>query len=772
IQFFSYKFVTNLFRMINFYKNCFKFLLIFQPTVLTTPKMDFQTQDWLVKEDGIFKHIAHEDVYEEGPNGGRSLHDIFIQSVKNNPTKDFLGTVDPEMECVNYITYLQSYNKVMKMADFLQREGVENRDIVGILSLNREEWFISEQAILRLKSISCPLFHSYGPEALKYILEQTELETLFIDIPRFPLLNQTLELMNNNSHLKRIIYFGKLENESLSQEFKNSKIALFSYDEIIKKSVVPELLLEDVPNIRLQSNDVTLLSDFIQNKSKNLYDETTEEQNLLLEDEELTLSKDKNKGSDIINTNLNESNTNLYEKESNTNLYEKESNMNDKNILNTNMNEKKSNMNNKRRTSKSFDKELDDVITICYTSGTSGKPKGVLLTDSNFIALITGFSCGIGGKPLLPLGENFVYFSYLPLAHSMEKIIFYICISISGKIGFCLNARTRLSEDMAIIRPKLLPGVPLVFEKIKEKIETEVKKKSFLTQWFFNMALDYKIKSQRNYPGQKLSSYFLDLLAFNQIRKKFGNNLDFALSGSAAIKQEVVEFFQAVFSIRIYQGYGQSESLAANTLQTPQSTSNSGVGIPIPSVMVKFVEFDKNDPRREICLKGQCVFKGYFRDPEQTAEVLKDGWLHTGDMGYFDDNELKINGRIKRTFKLKNGEFIAPEQIEILYKFDDFYCTMVDTTNDGSHAILIGFTTEQNINEEIVQNSFKKQTKKLLENKRLTKHSQPVWLIIVKTKQTFEQSEHLTPTGKPMTWKIKRDYGELINRLNEQQQIY
>ncbi|KAF7670564.1 Long-chain-fatty-acid--CoA ligase 5, partial [Astathelohania contejeani] len=178
----------------------------------------------------------------------------------------------------------------------------------------------------------------------------------------------------------------------------------------------------------------------------------------------------------------------------------------------------------------------EDLATICYTSGTSGKPKGVMLTHLNFISVISTFNQVRGSESIFTVGENDYYLSYLPLAHAMERMCVSTLIAVGGKIGFYSGNPKNLQLDIKILQPTILVGVPRVFNIFKERISEIVNKKGIIVRTLFNLAVRYKIYRQKE---GIYENYFLDALLFNKVKKEFGGKISKILSGSAPLNPDV-----------------------------------------------------------------------------------------------------------------------------------------------------------------------------------------------------------------------------------------
>lgn len=313
-----------------------------------------------------------------------------------------------------------------------------------------------------------------------------------------------------------------------------------------------------------------------------------------------------------------------------------------------------------------------DVWTICFTSGTSGMPKGVVLKHQNFVTAISAVFKMTQGDPLITISEGETHLSYLPLAHIMERVIMGVVCSLGGKIGFYQGNILRMLDDLATLKPTLFITVPRVLNRFYEKVLTKVREGSSLKKFIFNFAYGYK-KSSLEESGSLKNALF-DPLVFKKIREQLGGRVHCVLTGSAPISEEVLQFFRVCLSCPVYEGYGQTETCGTSLITmigdwTPGFLTAPFIGCEIKLVDVPEMEYfssDQPNPRGEICIRGGNCFSGYYKDAANTAEVLdSDGWVHTGDIGSFDpQGRTKIIDRKKNIFKLAQGEYIAPEKIE------------------------------------------------------------------------------------------------------------
>lgn len=342
--------------------------------------------------------------------------------------------------------------------------------------------------------------------------------------------------------------------------------------------------------------------------------------------------------------------------------------------------------------------ESNDLCVICYTSGTTGDPKGVMLTHGNIIADAGAAFSTFPGD--FKLGNQDAHLSFLPLAHVFEQLIVAALITVGAKIGFYRGDVLKLLEDIALIKPTIFPAVPRLLNRVYMKINAAISDGSTLKQFLFNRAIESKRSLLRQ--GIVTRDSFWDKLVLKKVQARLGGRLRLMITGAAPISAETLEFFRAAFGCEVLEGYGQTETCAAATLtQFGDYSSDLGghVGGVLPCVEMKLVDIpdmdyratDKPNPRGEVCFRGSNVFQGYYKMEKKTAETIdKDGWCHTGDVGMvFPNGTLKIIDRKKHLFKLSQGEYIAPEKIENVYLRAP-YIQQVFVHGDSLKSSLVG----------------------------------------------------------------------------------
>ncbi|KAJ3440272.1 long-chain-fatty-acid--coa ligase [Anaeramoeba flamelloides] len=313
--------------------------------------------------------------------------------------------------------------------------------------------------------------------------------------------------------------------------------------------------------------------------------------------------------------------------------------------------------------------EPEDIATIMYTSGTTGTPKGVILTHQNLIASITGCLLESRFKP----SEKDTHFSFLPLAHILERTLLNVVTAMGGKIGFFAGDYRNLLHDLVALKPTIFVGVPRVFQRIYDSIMLEISKKSKFHQYLFQLALNSKREALKNESTTPLWDY----LFFNAIRDRFGGRVNLLISGSAPLPKKIYEFYQLAVTPHTIQGYGLSETGAACTVNWVKGSKTYDCGSTCVCNEIKLVDvpemnyFSKNGILQgEIWVRGFNVFQGYYKNEELTNQVLtKEGWFKTGDIGEITKlGTLKIIDRKKNIFKLAQGEYVASEYLEDLYQ--------------------------------------------------------------------------------------------------------
>ncbi|PKI44483.1 hypothetical protein CRG98_035118 [Punica granatum] len=305
------------------------------------------------------------------------------------------------------------------------------------------------------------------------------------------------------------------------------------------------------------------------------------------------------------------------------------------------------------------------ICTIMYTSGTSGDPKGVMLTHENLATFVSGMDLFMEQFEDKMTVDD-VYLSFLPLAHILDRMIEEYFFHNGASVGYYHGNLDELRDDLMALKPTFLAGVP---RKALEELNP-------VRRRVFDMLYNHKLGWMKSGYKQKEASPVADLLAFRKVKARLGGRLRLVVSGGAPLSPEVEEFLRVTCCAFFVTGYGLTETCGAATLGIPDEMCMLGavgvVGVynelrleEVPEMGYNPLE---NPSRGEICLRGKTVFSGYYKDPELTSESIRDGWFHTGDIGEILPNGvIKIIDRKKNLIKLSQGEYVALEHLENVY---------------------------------------------------------------------------------------------------------
>jgi long-chain acyl-CoA synthetase len=304
-----------------------------------------------------------------------------------------------------------------------------------------------------------------------------------------------------------------------------------------------------------------------------------------------------------------------------------------------------------------------DWATLLYTSGTTGEPKGVVLTHEQAMAEVRAILA------ILPLTERDTSLSFLPYAHILGRVEAWTSVASGFTLAFA-ESIDRLRFNLIDIRPTLLIAVPRIFEKLYAAIRSQAEANPALQKlfsWGLGVGRDISLSRIASKPvrGELLAKKILaDTLVFRTVQKKLGGRLRFAFSGGAPLARDIAEFFHGI-GVLILEGYGLTETTAAIAANTPLSYKFGTVGRPLEGADIQIAADG------EILVKGPMVMKEYYRQPEANTQSFSDGYFHTGDIGEFDeDGFLRITDRKKDLIKTAGGKYVAPQKLENLLKFN------------------------------------------------------------------------------------------------------
>ncbi|CAA0167989.1 AMP-dependent synthetase/ligase [Tenacibaculum maritimum] len=416
--------------------------------------------------------------------------------------------------------------------------------------------------------------------------------------------------------------------------------------------------------------------------------------------------------------------------------------------------------------------KTDDLATLIYTSGTTGRPKGVMLSHGNIVSDV------LSSEKRVPLvyGQEKAL-SFLPTCHIFERMILYLYQYCGVSIYFA-EAIDKLSENAQEIKPHVMTAVPRLYEKIYDKIYAKgtdlkgIKKKLFF--WSIELGLKYEPYGANGWWYEKQLSIARKLI-FSKWQAALGGQLKLMVSGSAPLQARLARVFAAA-GMPVMEGYGLTET---SPVISVNDVRNGGfkigtVGRIIDDVEVKIAEDD------EILIKGPNVMQGYYKDPEKTSEVLKNGYFHTGDTGEINDGFLKITGRKKEMFKTSGGKYVVPPLLEGQLKQSRFIeQVMVIGEGEKMPAAFI------QPNFEFLKEWAKRHSLSFPSNEALISHPKVIeriqeevttcnakfgkWERIKRFELTADEwsidGGHLTPTMKMKRKIIKEIYKDLYNKI-------
>ncbi len=416
-----------------------------------------------------------------------------------------------------------------------------------------------------------------------------------------------------------------------------------------------------------------------------------------------------------------------------------------------------------------------DILTIIYTSGTTGNPKGVILTHSNLVSNITS------SASFMPIDDNDVLLSFLPLCHSFERMAgYYTAMSCGATIAYAESVET-VRDNLAEIHPTIMTSVPRLFERIYNRIKNQVESAPAARRKIFNWAIKVGSEYAKAQKAKKIPASLsfqhriADKLVFQKLKKATGGRIKYFVSGGAALGREYGEFFEAV-GLKIIEGYGLTESSPVISANRLDDYKFGTVGKPIPGVEVKIA------PDGEILARGPNIMTGYWNNKKATEEAIdKDGWLHTGDIGIFDaDGFLVITDRKKHMFVSSGGKNIYPQPIEGMFlqsKYIDQFVLIGDRRMFLSALIVpdfdavreyadrnkIAYTSDEDlVSKEEIYQIIDKEVATL--QKDLSNYERVRKFVLLSKPLSLEGGE-LTPTLKMRRKVIEEKYQNLIEEM-------
>lgn len=418
----------------------------------------------------------------------------------------------------------------------------------------------------------------------------------------------------------------------------------------------------------------------------------------------------------------------------------------------------------------------EDLATIIYTSGTTGEPKGVMLTHKAFTSNIKAVSAG------LPIKSTDRSLAVLPLSHIFERTVFYVLCANGVAIHYCASF-DQIAPHLQEVKPTIMTAVPRLFESVYHKIVKKGRSAGGVKTKLFNWALEvgqeyWDKKEHRQFvsPALAAKQALASKLVFSKWREGVGGAMRFFVSGGAPLSKKLSYAFWAA-GIPILQGYGMTEACVA-CANRPDNNKVASIGIPFDGIEMKI-----DESNGEILIRGENVMQGYFNKPEETEKVLDDdGWYHTGDVGHKDaDGHFYLTDRIKDLFKLSNGKYVAPQQVEALLKQSSLIAQAVAVGNGRKQVGALIVPDWETIREIIKKEGIdaKGTREELCENKFLIKRIQDDAIRFTKEMNDYERVKRvyllpnefsidkgeMTPTLKIKRSVIDEKYAEAVDEI-------
>lgn len=689
------------------------------------------------------------------------------------------------------ITYKEFYSKVEKFGTGLLGIGIKKLDHVGLVSDNRIEWIIADMAIIGLRAVDVPCSGNSSSQDISFKLDHSEAQATILEGEK-QFLN-FYKVAKDLPKIKNIILYDKIkmfskkedapkwtiptnfeENGEISEKFKSEvELLIKNKNKYIFSSAKAKIFLEEY----LEKNIESIL------KSVGSKDTTGSAKNESL-NRVVTLEKEYNKKHSLSIFSFDEINK---------------------------LGEKLLAKGDTRFSEISKTALPEDLVTIIYTSGTTADPKGVMLTNSNFIHNVRVT------PPTQRLNKEDRYLSILPSWHIFERIAEYIALSTGASTAYSKPFKQVLLPDLETEKPTVICSVPRIWESVYKGVMDKAKKGSTLKKTMFNWAIgigekykqaegilnntlplfdraDYApeeiIQAKKTVKSLGWKYRLADKLVFKKIRGVTGGELRFAISGGGALLETVDLFFNTA-GIMVCEGYGLTETSPVLTARNPENYIMFTVGPPLPEVEIKIVDkdnYDKELPNGEVGIvltKGLMVMKGYYKNEEKTKEVIKNGWFNTGDLGKktYNGKYLKLVGRIKDTIVLRGGENIEPHPLEDRLKECDYINMVIIVGQDKSRlgALIVPdfealkvFTEKENIEykniDELINHPkiislFQKEQKRLISKEQGFTPYETVMGIAVLPNEFTKEAGEMTETLKMKRFEIHNKYKEEIDRI-------
>lgn len=689
------------------------------------------------------------------------------------------------------VTYKEFYSKVKKFGTGLLDIGIKKFDHIGLVSENRFEWIISDMAIIGLRAVDVPCSGNSSSQDIFFKLNHSDSTAAILEGEK-----QFAEFYSMDHDLP------KIKNIILID-----KIKLFSDKEDAPEWTIPIHFREGE---KISKKFLAAIHYMIRNQRKVFF--LSEEAKTFLKkyfevniNEIIKFTKSKD-GADFIQNSLLKR-TIVIEKNYNEIHSPAIFSFNKINQIGEDLLAK----GDTKFSEISKTTLPEDLVTIIYTSGTTADPKGVMLTNSNFMHNVRVV------PPTQNLNEKDRWLSVLPSWHIFERTAEYLVLSSGALTAYSKPFKQILLPDLITIKPTVMVSVPRIWESVYKGTVDKIKKGGMLKKTIFNWAIkigeeykkaekilnnsiplfdrdDYtpeeKFQAKRKIKSLSWKYKLADKLVFKKIREVIGGELRFAISGGGALLEIVDIFFDAV-GIIVCEGYGLTETAPCLCARNPKNWALSTVGPLLPEVEIKIVDKDNHNKKLPdgqtgiVLIKGPMVMKGYYKNEDKTKEVIKDDWFNSEDLGRKTHNGkyLQIVGRIKDTIVLNGGENIEPHPLEDKLKESEYINMVIMVGQDKPRlgALIVPdfetlkvYTEKENIkyenideliNHPDVVSLYQKEQKRLISREHGFKLYETIMGIALLPHEFTIEAGEMTETLKMKRFEIHKKYKEEIDKI-------
>jgi len=689
------------------------------------------------------------------------------------------------------ITYQEFYKKVEIFGTGLLNIGIEKFDHVGLVTDNRFEWIIADLAIIGLRAVDVPCSGDSSSHDIYFKLNHSDARATLLEGEKQ--FSNFFSAIEDLPWIKNIILIDKIDMFSEKKDTLEwtTPIGFEENGKISKKfyTALHSLVNNKNKYIFLSAEAKKSLEKYLEENIKNLLKETHSK------DTADSVKSSILNRTVVIDKHYNENHPHkIYSLEKINKIGEDLLNQGDTSFAEI-----------------ADSAQADDLVTIIYTSGTTADPKGVTLTNSNFMHNLRT------APPTVGIHKEDRFLSVLPSWHIYERTVEYCALTVGASTAYSKPFKQVLLPDLKAEKPTVMCSVPRIWESLHKGIIDNIKKGSTIQRFIFNWAVEigqkYKeaegilndtlpLFDRNEYTAEELSQakrtvkslgwkYKLaDKLVFRKIREITGGKLRFAISGGGALTEATDIFFNVV-GIKVCEGYGLTETSPILAGRVEKYNILFTVGPPLPEVEIKIV--DKDNYNKElingeigiVLTKGPMVMKGYYKNKEKTEEVIKDGWLNTGDLGKktYNGKYLKLAGRIKDTIVLRGGENVEPLTLEEKLKESDYINMVIVVGQDKPRlgALIVpdfeslkSYADKEDIKykdtNELINNPqtialYQREQKRLISKEHGFKPYETVMGIALLPQEFTIEDGDLTETLKMKRFEIHNKYSTEIDKI-------